>query len=168
MTQAISTIIPSQVLWAAWLTSVPVDRKQNSHFFTPLKDKQQHKVRFSFIKGQQNIVCTSKRLREESVCSWQAVGSEMMLLSLIAHHNSTYTESLNRGTTRTTATVPGKGAEMDLRCLLESNYLDPTQTTRGTDRRASDPLKERQQRKFVPTPSCPLASFHMAQSLRRG
>lgn len=45
---------------------------------------------------------------------------------------------------------------MGLKCLLESNYLDPTQTTRGTDRRASDPLKERQWRKFVPTPLCPL------------
>lgn len=152
MTQAISTIIPSRVLWAAWLISVPVNRKQDSHFFIPLKDKQTAQGKILICEGQQNTACTSERLREESVCSWQAVGSEMVFLSLIAHHNL----HLHRETTRTMATVPVKEAEMGLRCLLESNYLDPTQTTRGTDRRTSDPLKERWWRKFVPTPLCPL------------
>lgn len=36
-----------------------------------------------------------------------------------------------------------KEVEVGLRCLLESNYLDLTQTTCGTDTRASDPLRER-------------------------
>lgn len=68
---------------------------------------------------------------------------------------------------RNTATVPVKEAEVGLRCLLESNYLDPTQTTCGTDTRVSDPLRERLQRKFLPTPLCSLASFHVARSLLR-
>lgn len=41
-------------------------------------------------------------------------------------------------------TVAVKEAEMSLSCLLQSDHLDPTQTTRGTDRRASETLKERQ------------------------
>lgn len=140
MTQAISTIIPSRVLWAAWLISVPVNRKQNSHFFIPLKDKQQHKVSLIY-KGQQNTVCTSERLREQSACSWQAVGSEMMLC-LIAHHKLPLHREPYRGTTRTMATVPVKEAELGLRCLLQSDHLDPTQTTHGTDRRAQTHLRK--------------------------
>lgn len=54
-TQAISVLIPSRVLWAAWLTSVPVNSKQHSHFFTFWKDKKQHKTKLLFIRGNQML-----------------------------------------------------------------------------------------------------------------
>lgn len=95
VTQAISTIIPSRVLWAAWLTSVPVNRKQNSHFFIPLKGKQQHKVRVSFIRGNKTL-CVLLRGWERAADRLWVLRWWFCLLQPIT--TCAYTASLNTGT----------------------------------------------------------------------
>lgn len=57
------------------------EQETKQSLFYTLKRQATAQGKSLIYKGQQNTVCTSERLREQSACSWQAVGSEMMLVS---------------------------------------------------------------------------------------